>query len=171
MNFNDFSTLLINKFSFNPTDDQKKAIISISQFLISDKNTSLFILKGYAGTGKSTSIGHLVRFLPKINKRAVLMAPTGRAAKVMGAYAGKKAFTIHKQIYYTKSEGGSAMQFTLTLKSDISRAKDFENPSTPAFDATYTDSPLRPIGTAMVEKFTIEPLLFLIRKGANNWQQ
>jgi len=52
MNFNDFSTLLINKFSFNPTDDQKKAIISISQFLISDKNTSLFILKGYAGTGK-----------------------------------------------------------------------------------------------------------------------
>mgnify|MGYP000668515360 CR=1 FL=1 len=41
------------------------------------------------------------------------MAPTGRAAKVMGAYAGKKAFTIHKQIYYTKSEGGSGMQFTL----------------------------------------------------------
>ena len=62
---------------------------------------------------KSTSIGHLVKHLPRMGYRSVLMAPTGRAAKVMGGYAGRKAFTIHKQIYYTKSEGGSGMQFTL----------------------------------------------------------
>jgi len=75
MNFNDFSTLLINKFSFNPTDDQKKAIISISQFLISDKNTSLFILKGYAGTGKTTLMKTLVDNVKILNYNVCLLAP------------------------------------------------------------------------------------------------
>ena len=113
MQASEFNALLIKKFPFKPTPSQTLWLNEITDFLFyADKNT-VFVLQGYAGTGKSTSIGHLVRYLPKINKRAVLMAPTGRAAKVMGGYAGKKAFTIHKQIYYTKSEGGSGMQFTL----------------------------------------------------------
>ena len=101
MNFNDFSTLLINKFSFNPTDDQKKAIISISQFLISDKNTSLFILKGYAGTGKTTLMKTLVDNVKILNYNVCLLAPTGRAAKVLSNYTNKNSYTIHKKIYFS----------------------------------------------------------------------
>ena len=77
----------------------------ITDFLFENSPSTVFVLKGYAGTGKSTSIGHLVKHLPRMGYRSVLMAPTGRAAKVMGNYASRKAFTIHKQIYYTKSEG------------------------------------------------------------------
>ena len=113
MEASQFNALLIKKFPFKPTPSQSMWMNEITDFLFSQQHDLIFILKGYAGTGKSTSIGHLVRYLPKISHRSVLMAPTGRAAKVMGAYAGKKAFTIHKQIYYTKSEGGSGMQFTL----------------------------------------------------------
>ena len=113
MQVSEFNALLIKKFPFKPTASQTLWINEITDFLYHPDKNTVFVLQGYAGTGKSTSIGHLVRLLPKINKRAVLMAPTGRAAKVMGAYAGKKAFTIHKQIYYSKSEGGSGMQFTL----------------------------------------------------------
>lgn len=113
MQASEFNALLIKKFPFKPTASQTLWMNEMTDFLFYAESNTVFVLKGYAGTGKSTSIGHLVRQLPKINNRSVLMAPTGRAAKVMGGYAGKKAFTIHKQIYYTKSEGGSGMQFTL----------------------------------------------------------
>lgn len=113
MQASEFNALLIKKFPFKPTASQTLWMNEMTEFLFYAESNTVFVLKGYAGTGKSTSIGHLVRFLPKIDKRSVLMAPTGRAAKVMSGYAGKKAFTIHKQIYYTKSEGGSGMQFTL----------------------------------------------------------
>ena len=113
MQASQFNALLIKKFPFKPTASQTLWMNEMTDFLFYAESNTVFVLKGYAGTGKSTSIGHLVRQLPNINNRSVLMAPTGRAAKVMGGYAGKKAFTIHKQIYYTKSEGGSGMQFTL----------------------------------------------------------
>ncbi len=113
MQASEFNALLIKKFPFKPTASQTLWMNEMTEFMFYAESNTVFVLKGYAGTGKSTSIGHLVRFLPKIDKRSVLMAPTGRAAKVMSGYAGKKAFTIHKQIYYTKSEGGSGMQFTL----------------------------------------------------------
>ena len=109
----EFKTLLLNQFPFQPTDSQKKWMEEMTQFLFFGASQDIFVLKGYAGTGKSTLIGHLVQLLPKINYRSVLMAPTGRAAKVMSGYARRKAYTIHKQIYYAKSEGGSGMQFTL----------------------------------------------------------
>lgn len=109
----DFKLLLVKKFPFQPTQSQQKWLEDMTSFLFYAKDNEVFILKGYAGTGKSTLIGHLVGMLPSIGYQSVLMAPTGRAAKVMGGYAKRKAYTIHKQIYYTKSEGGSGMQFTL----------------------------------------------------------
>ena len=109
----EFNALLIKKFPFQPTASQALWINEITEYLFYASSSTVFVLKGYAGTGKSTSIGHLVNYLSKVAYRAVLMAPTGRAAKVMSGYAGKKAFTIHKQIYFTKSEGGSGMKFTL----------------------------------------------------------
>lgn len=108
-----FRAELLAQFPFTPTHSQRDCLGKMAEFLTSKDEDELFLMKGYAGTGKSTLIGHIVRHLPKLNFKAVLMAPTGRAAKVMAGYAQRKAFTIHKQIYYTKSEGGSGMQFVL----------------------------------------------------------
>jgi exodeoxyribonuclease-5 len=86
----------------------------IAHFLSDAPDDSLLLIKGYAGTGKTTLIGHLVQQLSRIRKKSVLMAPTGRAAKVLSAYAGKNALTIHKKIYFPKVDsGGGSVQFSL----------------------------------------------------------
>ena len=82
---------------------------------------SVFILKGYAGSGKTTLLGSLVHQLNTINHKAILIAPTGRAAKVMSTYSNHPAKTIHKQIYNTKSEerGKIIFQLKKTNKNTI----------------------------------------------------
>ena len=77
------------------------------------ENNSIFVLKGYAGTGKTTVISTIVNNLIEINKKYVLLAPTGRAAKVIANYSNKPAFTIHKKIYFPKKSSGGGVSFTL----------------------------------------------------------
>ena len=101
MDFKDFSQLLINKFSFSPTEDQIAAIGELSKFLISNNDIGLFILKGYAGTGKTTLMKTLVDNVKFLKYNICLMAPTGRAAKVLSNYSKKKSFTVHKKIYFS----------------------------------------------------------------------
>ncbi len=109
-----FHKILLKKFSFEATASQIKGFEKIAEFLSYPSNDSLLLIKGYAGTGKTTMIGHLVRHLGQIGKKSVLMAPTGRAAKVLSAYAGKKALTIHKKIYFSKADIGLAgVKFSL----------------------------------------------------------
>ncbi len=86
-------------FIFDFTADQQSAIAKIVDFLYSRTNNQVFLLKGYAGTGKSSLIGSLVKTMTQFNQKTVLLAPTGRAAKVFSAYADQPAFTIHKKIY------------------------------------------------------------------------
>ena len=86
-------------FAFDFTADQRSALAKIVDFLYSRSNNRVFLLKGYAGTGKSSLIGSLVKTMSQFNQKAVLLAPTGRAAKVFSAYAGQPAFTVHKKIY------------------------------------------------------------------------
>ena len=76
------------------------------------KSNALFVLKGYAGTGKTTVVKALVNVLPQMGKRIVLMAPTGRAAKVLSSYTGLPAHTIHRKIYFawTSKEGNIVMR-------------------------------------------------------------
>ena len=93
---------LNTNFSYTPNNDQKKAIHELVEFITTIGNRSVFVLKGYAGTGKTTLISSLVKSLPSIGKRSVLMAPTGRAAKVLSKYSNKKSSTIHKKIYWIK---------------------------------------------------------------------
>ena len=100
MDFNEFSELLINKFSFKVTEDQQKAIIHLSEFLISNNDKQLFILKGYAGTGKTSLMKTLVDNISNVNYKVCLLAPTGRAAKVLSKYTKRKSFTIHKNIFF-----------------------------------------------------------------------
>jgi ATP-dependent exoDNAse (exonuclease V) alpha subunit len=95
------SELLQKKFKHNPTTGQTKLFELMDDFLEQEDEIirSAFILKGYAGTGKTTFISALVKVLPKFGWKSVLLAPTGRAAKVMATYSRRKAQTIHKKIY------------------------------------------------------------------------
>ncbi len=113
MNTTDFYKLLREKFPHNPTVKQDILLQKLSDFVFSDTTNEVFLLKGYAGTGKTTIIGTLVNNLWKVYKKAVLMAPTGRAAKVMANYSGKEAFTIHKKIYFPRKTKSGGVQFVL----------------------------------------------------------
>lgn len=108
-----FFNILKEKFPFEPTLKQLITLEKLSQFLLSKNKDDLFLLKGYAGTGKTTIIGTIVTNLWNIKMKAVLLAPTGRAAKVMSNYASTKALTIHKKIYFPKKQSGGGVQFTL----------------------------------------------------------
>ena len=101
---NSFITAKIrDNFGFAPTTEQSETIELIGEFLVSRHDMELFLLRGYAGTGKTTLVGALVKTLTQLNQPVVLMAPTGRAAKVFSSYAGQAAYTIHKRIYRQKS--------------------------------------------------------------------
>ena len=88
---------------FQPTKEQDHIINNLSEFVITLGSRSIFMLKGYAGTGKTTLISALVKSLPILGKRSVLVAPTGRAAKVLSQYSKKSASTIHRKIYWIKT--------------------------------------------------------------------
>ena len=100
---NFLSTKIRENFGFSPTDEQSEAISLIGEFLMSRHGMELFLLRGYAGTGKTTLVGALVKTLTQLRQPVVLMAPTGRAAKVFSNYSGCPAYTIHKRIYRQKS--------------------------------------------------------------------
>ncbi|MDZ7741345.1 MAG: AAA family ATPase [Bacteroidota bacterium] len=104
------SERIIALLGHSPTPGQEEAAMHISGFLHEHQPT-LLLLKGYAGTGKTTLISALVRFLPEIRAKSVLLAPTGRAAKVLANYSGSRAYTIHKRIYkhFSTPEGRSAL--------------------------------------------------------------
>ncbi|MBK0370119.1 ATP-dependent DNA helicase [Flavobacterium agrisoli] len=108
-----FYSLLNKKFPYAPTMKQDIFFQKIAIFLTENSNESLFVLKGYAGTGKTSVISTIVNNLSEINKKYVLLAPTGRAAKVIANYAEKPAFTIHKKIYFPKKASGGGVAFTL----------------------------------------------------------
>ena len=97
-----FLTQIKNNFPFDPTQEQQVALDGITEFLFTPASDSLYLLKGYAGTGKSSLVGALVKTMTQFEQKTVLLAPTGRAAKVFSNYANHPAFTIHKKIYRQK---------------------------------------------------------------------
>ena len=100
---NFLSTKIRENFGFAPTDEQSEAISLMGEFLMSRRGMELFLLRSYAGTGKTTLVGALVKTLTQLRQPVVLMAPTGRAAKVFSNYSGCPAYAIHKRIYRQKS--------------------------------------------------------------------
>ncbi len=105
--------LIGQNFGNIPTSQQREVFVMLEKFLSSVNEDECFILKGYAGTGKTTLISALVKVLPKMKLKSVLLAPTGRAAKVISNYSGRKAFTIHKKIYRKKVAASPEMNFVL----------------------------------------------------------
>lgn len=100
-------------FKFRPTELQDELLKRLALFLVKGTRFSIFLLKGYAGTGKTTIISTIVNNLADTGLKSVLLAPTGRAAKVMGGYADRPSYTIHKKIYYSKNDPDSGMSFAL----------------------------------------------------------
>lgn len=98
-------------FAFEPTPQQAEALTMIVDFLFLRKHETLFLLTGFAGTGKSSLIGSLVKTMNELKQKTVLLAPTGRAAKVFSFYSEHPAFTIHKKIYRQKSYTGDSADF------------------------------------------------------------
>ncbi|KJD36193.1 ATP-dependent endonuclease [Tamlana sedimentorum] len=109
----EFYKLLKQHFPFKTTLKQDIVLQQLAEFIFNKNNNALYVLKGYAGTGKTTIVGTIVTNLWKAKKSAVLMAPTGRAAKVIANYSGKEAFTIHKKIYFPKKDRGGGVKFVL----------------------------------------------------------
>lgn len=141
----DFHKEIIQKFSYTPTIKQEQLIDQLTQYIFSTENDRLFLLKGYAGTGKTTVISTVVHNLWKVGKKAVLLAPTGRAAKVISGYSKRQAFTVHKKIYFPKKQSGGGVSFVMQpnkhtntifivdeasmISDQVQNAKLFENGS------------------------------------------
>lgn len=113
MNSNNFYSILSSNFPFQPTTKQDIFFQKIAIFITNTNNDELFLLKGYAGTGKTTVVSTIVNNLVAVQKKYVLLAPTGRAAKVISNYSDKPAFTIHKKIYFPKKGKSGSVNFTL----------------------------------------------------------
>lgn len=106
------------KFSYQPTINQKKIIESLSAYLADDDFSRIFVLNGYAGTGKTSLIAALVAALKEVGIKTVLLAPTGRAAKVLSRYSGEKALTIHKRIYRERTNAAYESKFSIGLNRE-----------------------------------------------------
>ena len=107
----EFYKRLYQRFPFDPTKIQQELLNQLAEFSFDTDDDAIFILKGYAGTGKTTSVSTFVNHLWEVGKKAVLLAPTGRAAKVISNYSKKKALTIHKKIYHPKKQPNGNVTF------------------------------------------------------------
>jgi len=94
---------LVANLEFEPTSGQDTLLNLLANYIISPSTEHIFIIKGFAGTGKTTIVNSLVRTLNEVKQKSVLLAPTGRAAKVLASYTQTQSFTIHKKIYRQKS--------------------------------------------------------------------
>lgn len=112
------ATQIYEKLSVQPTENQKKIIESFSNYLSEDNSSTFFILNGYAGTGKTTIIAAIVSALKSLGIKTILLAPTGRAAKVLSQYSGEKALTIHKRIYREQTNAAYESKFSLNINRE-----------------------------------------------------
>ncbi|MBW6535862.1 MAG: AAA family ATPase [Mariniphaga sp.] len=110
---NHVKALLEQNLSFSPTAGQSELISGLATFIVSDIQDKILLIKGFAGTGKTTMINALTQTLKLLKIKIVLMAPTGRAAKVMAGYTSMPAFTIHKKIYRQQTSADGTGRFVL----------------------------------------------------------
>lgn len=148
--------LIADRFPLPPTEQQRDAFQMLALFLNDRGGDGCFILKGYAGTGKTTIISTLVKALPALSMRTVLLAPTGRAAKVMRHYSGRKALTIHKKIYRKKAALSPDLTFELA-----------DNPHTDTLFIVDEASMISNEQISFNRKSVLEDLIAYVRKGTN----
>ncbi len=134
------ATQIYAKFAFETTFGQKKIIEKLAEWLETPQNDQIFILNGYAGTGKTTLIGALVGVLRDNSCRCVLLAPTGRAAKVLAQYTGERTYTIHKKIYRQQSSASIESKFSLDYNRERDAVFIVDEASMLANGSSYEDS-------------------------------
>jgi len=116
----EFSNSIFREFPYSPTPGQQDLIKRLAEFIMSDQGQfPLFLLEGYAGTGKTTVVSALVKVLPKAGYNAVLLAPTGRAAKVLSLYAQMPAYTIHKRLYRPAMDADGQVHFQVLPNKSV----------------------------------------------------
>src|SRR5574344_1872879 len=115
-----FQQKIGENLAFEPTEDQSAAMQTLSEFVTLNDDCDILILTGYAGTGKTSLIAAFVKTLKQFQYKFVLLAPTGRSAKVLSNFTNEKAFTMHKHIYRQKSLSAGLGKFTL----DVNKSND-----------------------------------------------
>ncbi|MFZ4521363.1 MAG: ATP-dependent DNA helicase [Bacteroidales bacterium] len=117
MDVSGVTAMLRKEFPYEPTEGQDKLLVELAKFLTHSWNqpNALFILRGYAGTGKTTVVKALVNALPQLGKKTSLLAPTGRAAKVLTSYTKKEANTIHRKIYFARTNKDGLIDLKLQV--------------------------------------------------------
>ena len=113
MTATEFFTFLKRKFPYDLTSQQEEVLHLLAQYCVDGLKKEIFLLKGYAGTGKTTLLSVLNSQLWRLKMKSIQLAPTGRAAKVIRLYSGQEASTIHRKIYHPKSEPGGGVKFVL----------------------------------------------------------
>ena len=112
-NKNSFQSVFLSYLSFTPTPDQSELITLLAEFIESTNERQILVIKGYAGTGKTNMVATLSKTLPTFKWKSVLLAPTGRAAKVLSNYSKHPAQTIHKKIFRKTPTHDGGVMFTL----------------------------------------------------------
>ena len=163
MGRNDFLyTSFLSHFQHQPTSCQENLLRKVADFVSSD-DADILVVNGYAGTGKTTAISSVIASLKEFKTKCVLLAPTGRAAKVLSSYAGQPAFTIHKHIYRQKSVGGDGFgQFSLAPNKDKETLFIVDEVSLIGIDAGQQQS-TSSFGTGNL----LEDLVSFVRAGAD----
>ena len=117
MTIADFTQLILQRFGFPPTESQRTALATFGAFLAQRRGMPAMIMRGSAGTGKTSLVAAMVQTLLSLNQRVILLAPTGRAAKVLSLNCDRAASTIHRKIYRQKSNG-SDFNLDVNLHAD-----------------------------------------------------
>ena len=151
----------LSKFKYEPTACQEGLLREVADFISSDED-DILVVNGYAGTGKTTAISAVISVLKDYQTKCVLLAPTGRAAKVLSSYARQPAFTVHKHIYRQKSVGGDGFgQFSLFMNKDKETVFVVDEVSLMGIDAGQQQSTAA-FGTGNL----LEDLITFVRSGA-----
>jgi exodeoxyribonuclease-5 len=104
---------ILSQIRENPTPSQVRLVQTLASFTVGQQDDAILVVRGYAGTGKTTAISAYVKMLNSMKLKSVLLAPTGRAAKVLSFYSGEQAYTIHKKIYRQRSSKDGFGRFEL----------------------------------------------------------
>ena len=152
----------LSRLPFDPTPCQDNLLRKIADFVGSD-DSDILVVNGYAGTGKTTAVSAVISVMKEFQTKCVLLAPTGRAAKVLSSYSGQPAFTIHKHIYRQKSVGGDGFgQFTLAPNKDKEALFIVDEVSLIGIDASQQQST-----TAFGSGNLLEDLISFVRAGVD----
>ena len=150
----------VSRLAYTPTTCQDNLLRKVADFVSSD-DSDIMVVNGYAGTGKTTAVSAVISVMKEFQTKCVLLAPTGRAAKVLSSYSGQPAFTIHKHIYRQKSVGGDGFgQFTLSPNKDRQALFIVDEVSLIGIDAGQQQST-----TAFGSGNLLEDLISFVRSG------